>query len=128
MIVLKQHRIYRSDLKNNPSVLYLFGDNLERKGLGGQAAEMRGEPNAFGIATKRNAAHDPNSYFDDSDNTDFIIRQEIFALQHQILSLKPKVLIIPSDGIGTGLAKMSEKCPSAFQLLTKLLNLTIYQE
>jgi redox-sensitive bicupin YhaK (pirin superfamily) len=30
--------------------LFVFGDNLRRTGFGGQAAEMRGEPNAVGIA------------------------------------------------------------------------------
>lgn len=64
MIILRQTRIYRADLAMNPKVLYVFGDNLERKGFGGQAYEMRGEPNAFGIATKRLASHYfPDSYF-----------------------------------------------------------------
>jgi len=53
MIIIKQHKIYRKDLKNNPDVLYLFGDNLVQKGFGGQAKEMRGEPNAEGIPTKK---------------------------------------------------------------------------
>ena len=52
-MIIYQKFIYRSDLKANPSVLYLFGDNLQRVGLGGQAKEMRGEPNAVGIATKK---------------------------------------------------------------------------
>jgi hypothetical protein len=50
--------IYRRDLRANPESLYLFGDNTKRVGIGGQAREMRGEPNAVGIATK-NA---PGSY------------------------------------------------------------------
>ncbi|MEC7290450.1 MAG: hypothetical protein VXW22_10215, partial [Pseudomonadota bacterium] len=51
MIILRQHRIYRQDLRANPGTIYVFGDNTERVGLGGQAKEMRGEPNARGIAT-----------------------------------------------------------------------------
>lgn len=41
--------IKRQDLKSNPNTQYLFGDNLKRSGFGGQAKEMRGEPNAIGI-------------------------------------------------------------------------------
>lgn len=52
MIVLHQKFIFREDLQANPDVYYLFGDNVERRGLGGQAKEMRGEPNAIGVATK----------------------------------------------------------------------------
>lgn len=40
MIVIKQFRIYRKDIQANPHILYIFGDNLDRKGFGGQAAEM----------------------------------------------------------------------------------------
>lgn len=38
--------ITRDKIKENLEVLYLFGDNIIRKGLGGQAKEMRGEDNA----------------------------------------------------------------------------------
>ena len=31
MIVIRQEIIKRSDLRNNPRVAYLFGDNLERR-------------------------------------------------------------------------------------------------
>ena len=47
-----QERITRADLRANPDTLYVFGDNMRRRGMGGQAAEMRGEPNAVGIPTK----------------------------------------------------------------------------
>ena len=53
MPVIYQKRICRDDLRRNPNAVYIFGDNEARTGLGGQAREMRGEPNAMGIATKR---------------------------------------------------------------------------
>ena len=52
MKLFVQKWIARADLKQNQDRIYLFGDNVERVGHGGQAKEMRGEPNAIGIATK----------------------------------------------------------------------------
>ena len=45
--------ITRDMVKASPQTLFVFGDNLARWGMGGQAKEMRGEPNALGIPTKR---------------------------------------------------------------------------
>ena len=54
MIVYRTDKVITRDkIKENPDVLYLFGDNLLRKGLGGQAKEMRGEPNTLGIVSKK---------------------------------------------------------------------------
>lgn len=127
MIVIKQHRIYRTDLRNNPTVLYLFGDNLSRKGMGGQAAEMRGEPNAFGIATKRSISHNfPDDYFFDQQmDVKRIIDQEFKNLQEFIEKNKDKfqqdVIIVPADGIGTGLAKMPEYAPNMLAYINQKL-------
>ena len=54
MIVYRTDKVITRDkIKENPDVLYLFGDKLLRKGLGGQAKEMRGEPNTLGIVSKK---------------------------------------------------------------------------
>lgn len=124
MIVIKQHHIYRVDLKNNPRILYIFGDNLDRKGFGGQAKEMRGEPNAFGIATKRSISHNfPEDYFfDHQDDVFNIIDEEFKKLRYWITHNSEgesvrfderewEALVIPSDGIGTGLSRLPETAP-----------------
>jgi hypothetical protein len=64
-MIIYQSRIYRADLRANPDVLYVFGDNAIRRGYGGQAGEMRGEPNARGVATKWSPGNHPNDYFSD---------------------------------------------------------------
>ena len=53
MPVIFMSSITREFVRNHPDFIFVFGDNLAKKGLGGQAREMRGEPNAVGIATKR---------------------------------------------------------------------------
>lgn len=129
MLVIKQHRIYRKDLKANPEVLYIFGDNLDRQGLGGQAGEMRGEPNAFGIATKRSPGSNyPNDYFLDeqSDVIPLLEKEFLDLLIHLGEANSPdyKAIVVPSDGIGTGLSQMPEYAPKALGFinlqLTKL--------
>ena len=57
----------RSEIQSHPDWMYVFGDNFERKGLGGQAGQARGEPNAVGIATKRRPSRDEDAYLTDAD-------------------------------------------------------------
>lgn len=41
-------------LNNNPNALFVFGDNLIRKGYGGAAA-LRDHPQAFGFVTSKSS-------------------------------------------------------------------------
>lgn len=121
MAVVRQKMIFRTDLQANPDVLYLFGDNVERVGLGGQAKEMRHEPNAVGIVTKWRPDMKDSSFF--SDDQFEIIRPIIlndFSRPKKHLSLGGTV-IIPSDGLGTGLARLDEVAPRCFAYLNELI-------
>jgi len=44
--------IRREYIRQNRHKTFLFGDNLEHLGYGGQAKEMRGEPNAIGTSNR----------------------------------------------------------------------------
>jgi hypothetical protein len=111
MPVIFQKFIYRSDLRANPDVLYLFGDNLKRQGLGGQAKEMRGEPNAVGIATKKLPSQYDNSFFSDED-FDLFEENYLADIEPALKALdRGLVLIIPSDGLGTGLSELPTRAP-----------------
>lgn len=123
MPVIYQHRIYREDLRKNPDVLYLFGDNLARAGFGGQAKEMRDEPNAVGVATKKWPDNAPRSFFTDDEfmeNVKVITRDLRRARAH----IKAGgIVVIPSDGLGTGLSRLPEVAPRTAQVLDEMLNL-----
>jgi hypothetical protein len=104
-MLLYQKVISRSDLRANPQVFYVFGDNAEREGLGGQAKECRGETNSIGIATKRSAKE---FFSDDSEEDLRAIQQDLARLENLLRNV---VVVFPHDGIGTGRASMSTKCP-----------------
>lgn len=110
-MVLFQFRIYRSDLQLNPHVIYCFGDNDMRVGKGGQAKECRGEPNSFGIRTKREPNEGPNAYYTDATFDENCAKiDEDFGLLEKELE-KGSVVVMPTEGFGTGLAMLKENAP-----------------
>lgn len=118
-MIVYQSRIYRADLVANPDVLYLFGDNLQRVGMGGQAGEMRGEPNAVGIATKKAPSSGEFDFFSDyeyGENVASIIHDYERAREHDYHG---GIVICPLDGLGTGLSDMPNRCPKTFDFLRR---------
>ena len=99
--------IARADLRAEPAALFIFGDNLARIGLGGQAKAMRGEPNAVGLPTKRS----PWVFFTDKD-LGLVMVENLEPLErlrnHLLLGRK---LVVPLHGIGTGLAELRQHAP-----------------
>lgn len=113
--------INRSELRANSKTLYLFGDNDVRKGLGGQAREMRNEPNAIGISTKKLPATSPQSYKTDAelDQNKKIITDDINKVIVAWDSGKYNKLIIPEMGVG--LAELPTRAPQTFAFLQQEL-------
>lgn len=109
--------IVRADLKAHPDRLFLFGDNELRRGMGGQAAEMRGEPNAVGVATKRAPSMVPSAMWADWDfyRCAAIIDSDLKpAFLHAAAG---GVIVCPKDGIGTGRAGLPTKAPCIWTYL-----------
>ena len=123
MIVYRTDKIITRDkVKENPDVLYLFGDNAVRQGLGGQAKEMRGEPNAVGIVTKLYPNNRQDAFYCDDD---FYMWLEVFSadirsLAERINSGKYKAIVIPQ--IGVGLADLPNKAPRIWKYLKTTLD------
>lgn len=123
MPVIFQKHIDREDLRRNPTVLYVFGDNMARKGFAGQARAMRGERNAVGIATK----FSPYIPFT-SDPVDLVVQsQQIDEDMKPLFSHVKRggVVVWPSDGIGTGLADLLNRSPETFEYLKQKLGALI---
>ena len=110
MPVILQKWITRADLQANPAITYVFGDNEERWGLGGQAKEMRGEPNANGVATLVS----PDVFWreDDAERQCAVIDSDMAQL-FEIAGTRA-LIVWPLDGIGTGLADLQRRSPTTF--------------
>lgn len=99
-------------LRAEPEKIFVFGDNVLRVGLGGQAGEMRGEPNAIGIATLRA----PGRFYQPGDAEDLDCVTADLARVALALA-EGRTVVVPTDGLGTGLARLPEKAPSLHRLI-----------
>jgi hypothetical protein len=117
MTMRKQKWISRVDLQNNFDVCYIFGDNLAKKGMGGQAKEMRGEENAFGIPTKVRPDYNAGAFMDDSPEYHTVVKTG-FDLVEGLLMHGYEV-VFPLDGIGTDRAKLSIYAPKLLRYISE---------
>lgn len=107
--------ITRGHVRSNRDKLFLFGDNLERQGLGGQAAAMRGEPNAVGIPTKKSPSYRNDAFFSDNDfEQNKAAIDAAFAELNKLVTDSIRVIVIPSDGLGSGRAQLKVRAPQTF--------------
>lgn len=101
----------RARVSADPDTLYVFGDNLERRGQGGQAV-IRGLPNAVGVPTKRRPSMDEDAFFADADLREVQpLIDAAFARLHRHLA-HGGTIAWPADGVGTGRARLTERAPT----------------
>lgn len=103
--------ITRQMLRDRPEALFAFGDNMEGTGYDGQARECRGEPNAVGIPTKWRASMDQGAFFRDEHFPK--VKSAIDAAFLRLVDhlRAGGVIVLPRDGIGTGLAQLPVFAP-----------------
>jgi len=120
--VERMQYITREYVRANRNKLFLFGDNLERRGFGGQAAAMRREPNAIGIPTKKSPSYRDDAFFsDDEFEQNKASIDAAFAEIMRAITDSIRVIVIPSDGLGTGRAQLERRAPRTFAHLQKRL-------
>jgi len=92
--------ITREYLRANPNHVFVFGDNLLRKGKGG-AAELRDEPNAYGFITKKYPNNEDASFYRPDDYRPMFHRE--MSTLYEFVGKHPEktFLITP---LGAGLA------------------------
>ncbi len=88
---------------------------MQRQGRKGQAAAMRGEPNAVGIPKKWLPATSGDAWSHHEVRT--AIEDAFKKLEAHLASGRDVVL--PADGIGTGLAELPTRAPKLFARLEK---------
>ncbi len=110
--------ITRDFVRANPDTIFLFGDNLEQRGFGGQAAAMRDEPNAIGIPTKKSPSYADGAFFTDNE-----FEQNKAAIDLAFAKIATAVtdatyaIVIPASGLGTGRAELDKRAPRTFAYL-----------
>lgn len=111
--VLRQKFITRSEVRSRRDCIFVFGDNMQRKGFGGQAKAMRGEPNTVGVPTKWAPETKDAAYFSD----DCLLNQDVLKAINgafdklRFLMKDGMNVVIPLDGLGTGLADLPRRAP-----------------
>lgn len=115
-------RITRDMLRAEPEARFVFGDNVARKGMGGQAKEMRGEPNAIGIVTKWRPSMSEGSFFNDDDPDILYAVRSCFARIQDQLRVHGRTVYFPADGIGTGLAELPKRAPKLYAKIKECID------
>lgn len=125
MPVVFQQTILRSDLHANRDYLYLFGDNEERRGLGGQAEQMRGEPNAHGIRTKKAPSMEAWALWTDEDYDRVVeLIREDFEKPYRWITAG-KVIVIPAVRFGTQRADLHINAPRVLAFINEKVDLLV---
>ena len=114
--------ISREYVRKNQDKVFVFGDNDKKEGFGGQAKEMRGEPNAIGVSTKKSPDNRPESFYTDKDYLRNVYKMSDIFVYIETELVLGKDVVIPSAGLGTGLAQLDKKAPLTFQFLDNCLN------
>lgn len=125
--------IKRLDLRDNPNITFLFGDNVAdlrkpfdlRVGKGGQAAEMAGEPNAVGIPTLWKAPNgtDESAYFSDSTIPGEKYAEIKAIIDKAFAEVKPgQSVVVPVNNkgeisLGTDRAQLPQRAPSLLKYI-----------
>lgn len=103
--------------RNNPEKIFVFGCNLAGYGTAGQAC-IRKEPNSFGIPTKRYPSMSEGSFFTDQKCEE---EHVLNSLRNLYILSKRHIIVFPTNGIGTGLAKMKENSPNIYTKICEIL-------
>ena len=70
---------------------------------------MRNEPNAIGVVTKWAPSMSSGSFFDDTSACKMLVERDLLRVQQALDG--GKTVVVPSDGIGTGLARLRHVAP-----------------
>ena len=122
-VIVANKWILPEDCILNPTDLFVFGDNLKRWGSAGQAC-IRTCTNAHGFATKHYPSMKPDSFFSDRDEELHQILNEEFIAMHDAMAGYTR-LVLPMDGLGTGLSAMPEHCPIAFDYMNSIFSVLL---
>ena len=71
---------------------------------------MRGEPNPIGVVTKWTPNMQPGSFFDNTLACRELVEQDLRLVQQALDA--DRTVVVPTDGIGTGLSRLPNVAPN----------------
>ncbi len=87
---------------------------------------IRDAKNAYGIATKRLPSMNENSFFSDKPDEALVLFDDIYNLLVAAGSFKGvNTIVLPADGLGTGLSQMPVRSPKLFNWMNDTLSLIL---
>jgi hypothetical protein len=95
----------------HPKALFVFGDNMQREGYGGQAAVCRDHERGLGVVT----CHKPGIGFTDCLNDLAILADEFNKVA--IALEDGQDVFWPNTGIGNGIANLPNQAPLCFRFI-----------
>ncbi len=106
--------------------LFVFGDNLKRFGMGGQAV-IRNQPNVHGIATKRLPSMHEGAFFEEDNLKDLnAVLEDIEELWDHLKETTVSVVIpVTSAGqisLGLERAELQQRAPSIYKTIEMHIN------
>lgn len=118
-LIIKSNNYNIIECEHNPEYLFVFGDNQQRIGIGGQA-QIRKCMNSIGIATKKSVGefmHD-----EEYDENCISIDADIMNIKKSLTNWEYKAIVFPTAGLGWGRADIQTQCPrTALYLSQRLL-------
>ena len=87
-------------LKRHPECIFVFGDNVLRRGRGGAAA-LRPLPQMYGFITKKVPDHNPTSYYSVQEYYN-VFDVELTKLIHTIQAMPTTIFLV--SPVGSGIA------------------------
>lgn len=91
-------KVTKEYLDSNPNKIFVFGDNLTRRGKGGAAA-LRDCPNTYGFITKKFPANIDQAFYS-IDEYEPVFRKEMEKLEYEIQNNPDKEFLISKLGSG----------------------------
>lgn len=122
-IYLCNERITAQICRRYTKIIFVFGDNVQREGYGGQAI-IRDEPNSFGIRTKKAPTTKDWAYFTDDNLVEFsnLVKNDLKHLKE--LQITNPIAFL-SSGYGNGMAELPTRAPQCYDFLRHQINLFI---
>ena len=105
-----------ADAQKHPEAIFVFGDNDQRYGHGGQAV-LRNQPNAMGLRTKKLPSMGERAFYSDMEFETNVAKIQEDLNRIQTYLQEGKNIIFSENGYGTGFAKLNEKAPKTYAYL-----------